>query len=236
MIINDFNYKVILLKYINTKINTNLFVKLFATDKQYKYYLKTKRLNTGDRDNIIKRANKFCKLEGLGKGKYIIYEILEESKYKKYYYLHPLYTIYHGMKQRCYNPNFDNYYNYGGRGITICNEWLDKENGLLNFIKWSENNGYIPNQDLSIDRIDNDKGYSPDNCRWTTRDIQALNRRNVKRNLIGMIDINEYNNLLLCNYHYKGKSYPLGTFLNLEDAEICKDNLLNILEKISFEE
>lgn len=81
-----------------------------------------------------------------------------------------LYGIYSGMKQRCYNPNNQHYKTYGKRGIEICSEWLG-ENGLQNFIFWSLDNGY--NDDLTIDRIDNDKGYSPDNCQWVTRSYNA---------------------------------------------------------------
>lgn len=73
------------------------------------------------------------------------------------------YKILSGMKVRCYNPNNPHYKWYGGRGIKICDEWLGKE-GAIRFIEWAKANGY--RDDLSIDRIDPDKDYSPDNCRW----------------------------------------------------------------------
>ena len=83
-----------------------------------------------------------------------------------------LYEIWTDMKQRCLNPNQKTYKYYGGRGITICEEWLDD---FMNFYDWAMENGY---QDkLTIDRIDVNGKYEPNNCRWVTMETQLRNTR-----------------------------------------------------------
>ena len=79
--------------------------------------------------------------------------------------------IYHNMKTRCTNSNYDKYQYYGGKGIGICEEWMDSYDA---FEEWALSHGYA--DDLTLDRIDVDKDYSPDNCRWVSWKDQANNR------------------------------------------------------------
>ena len=81
-----------------------------------------------------------------------------------------LYSIYRGMLTRCYNVESPQYQRYGKRGISICDEW---KNDFQAFQNWSMAHGYA--EDLTIDRINNDGNYEPDNCRWVTRKIQSNN-------------------------------------------------------------
>lgn len=83
-----------------------------------------------------------------------------------------LYWVYYAMIQRCYMANCKQYFRYGGRGIRVCREWLEDK---TSFYKWAIEQGY--REGLTLDRIDNDKGYSPENCRWVDYKVQGNNTR-----------------------------------------------------------
>lgn len=92
-------------------------------------------------------------------------------------YYHPLYSVWRGMKTRCYNKNAKEYKNWGARGIIVCNEWLNNPKA---FIEWAISNGY--KKGLQIDRPNNNGNYNPSNCRFTTNAENCRNKRNNKLN------------------------------------------------------
>src|SRR5258708_4738298 len=87
---------------------------------------------------------------------------------------HPLYDVWQGMKQRCFNPNHPGYRHWGGRGITVCERWLS-------FANFTADMGERP-EGTSLDRKNNDGDYEPGNCRWATDKVQQTNRRDSWRN------------------------------------------------------
>lgn len=101
------------------------------------------------------------------------------SRPKKHgYSKHKLYNVWRNMIDRCYNNQNNNYDSYGGRGITVCKEW---QNNIASFIEWAKRSGY--RHGLQIDREDNEKGYTPLNCRFVTHTINSRNRRSAKLNI-----------------------------------------------------
>ena len=97
-----------------------------------------------------------------------------DSKKESNYY--NLFGLWSGMKGRCYTSTNQDYHYYGGKGIVVCNEW----HNYTAFKEWSLDNGYEPNKKLQIDRIDGNKNYCPENCRWVTPKENQRNRDIVK--------------------------------------------------------
>lgn len=82
------------------------------------------------------------------------------------------------MKRRCFNPSRRGYENYGGRGITVCDRWVDGEKTKNGFQCFVDDMGVRPSIDYQLDRIDNNKDYCKNNCRWSLRSTQDYNKRN----------------------------------------------------------
>lgn len=121
-----------------------------------------------------------------------------------------IYRVWRSMKSRCYTKTQTMYKYYGARGIKVCDEWLDEENGFINFYNWAMQNGYSEN--LTIDRIDVNGNYEPSNCRWITMKEQANNtRRNVYITYNNETHtLKEWSDLLDLNYKMVFNRYKKG--------------------------
>lgn len=129
-----------------------------------------------------------------------------------------LFGVWKGIIDRCENPNIKEYKNYGGRGITMCEEW---RNSFLSFKNWALNNGYIEGKngklEQSIDRIDVNKGYCPENCRWADSKVQSDNKTN---NKIVIYNGERYSISKFCDaYGITDKSFAYRHFDKGEDAK-----------------
>lgn len=124
---------------------------------------------------------------------------------------HPLYHRYTKMIERCHNPNNQRYEYYGKRGIKVCERWKESFQNFLDDMEPTFQPG------LELDRIDNDKGYYPENCRWTTHSENMLNRNGFK-NSTGYPGIRKQNNRYFGRLQKNKKSYHTKTFDNPKDA------------------
>ena len=130
-----------------------------------------------------------------------------------------LYRIYQKMKDRCLNTKHKQYFDYGGRGIQICEEWLSS---YIKFRDWALTAGYKEKThlEMSIDRIDNDKGYSPSNCQWADRSFQTYKQRMHSNNTSGKTGVTwvKRNSTWMSRIRKQGEEVFLGYFPRLEDA------------------
>ena len=134
-----------------------------------------------------------------------------------------IYGIWKAIKGRVLNPKYKTYKYYGGRGITICDEW---KNDFMSFYNWAMSNGYSGR--LSIDRINNDGNYEPNNCRWTTQTIQSRNTRVYKNNTSGFkgVSYNKRAGSYQTCIHINSKKIHLGYFQTPVEGAIAYNNYI----------
>ena len=143
------------------------------------------------------------------------------------------YNTWNNMIQRCSNPNNKDYIHYGARGIIVCEEWMN----IRNFVDWTE--ATHPNiEGVSLDRIDNDKGYSPENCTWSDKTAQILNQRIRKDNTSGFVGVRWHirDKRWIANIGVNNKLINLGSFPTIEEAVQARDNYIienNLPHKLS---
>lgn len=137
---------------------------------------------------------------------------------------HPLYKTYHSMKNRCKGTGGKGSYKYVEKGIKVCDRWLGDE-GFNNFVK---DMGDKPSSEYSLDRIDNDGDYTPENCRWATPQTQACNQSMQKNNTSGFTGVSYHKrtNKWVAYYYRNKKLHHLGYFPNADSAYQAR--LLNI--------
>jgi len=135
---------------------------------------------------------------------------------------HPIYGSWQAMKQRCYNPKMKAYHNYGGRGITVCDRWLDSFENFL------EDMGERP-AGMTLDRINNDGNYEPSNCKWSVRAEQSYNQRKSSLNKSGKTGVQweSRRKKWKATISFNGVKITLGYFTELQQAiDIRKENEL----------
>ena len=136
---------------------------------------------------------------------------------------HKYYQTWRDMINRCNNPKNEDYKNYGGRGIIVCEEWLD----IKKFIAWAEAT-HPDIEGVSLDRIDNDLGYSPENCRWADRSTQNINKRISKRNTSGFVGVNwsKSKSIWVVNIKHHKVLKHVGRFKTKEEAVLARDQYI----------
>lgn len=138
-------------------------------------------------------------------------------------YNNKFYKTWNAMMSRCTSPNNRDYKYYGARGITVCEEWQD----VKNFVVWAE--ATYPNiEGYTLDRIDNGKGYSPENCTWADKTTQVLNRRIMKNNKSGYVGVIWHirDKKWGANIGVNNKLINIGSFKTKEEAVQARDNYI----------
>lgn len=139
---------------------------------------------------------------------------------------HPLYTTWANMKDRCNNPKAPSYVNYGARGIGYCDQWEHFKNFAIDM-------GMKPSPKHSLERVDNDKGYSPENCVWATQTEQCINRRKFQNNSTGHtgVKLKKSTGRFKAVFDFEGVRYSVGgTFETAEEAAMKRKEVLQLFQ------
>jgi len=139
---------------------------------------------------------------------------------------HPIYGVYHDMLARCTNPKHKRFDCWGGRGIIVCDEWLDKESGFMSFYEWATNNGW--DKKLQLDRRNNNGNYEPSNCRFLTPRMNSMNTRVQSNNTSGYVGVHWYKAYSNWSSSIKihGKNIRLGYFDTRKQAVEARNNYI----------
>ena len=137
---------------------------------------------------------------------------------------HPLYTTWANMLSRCYNSDNPRWADYGGRGISVCPRWHHFEN-------FANDMGLKPDTAMSIERMDNERGYDLDNCKWATQTEQSHNRRMFSSNTSGAVGVVAVTNRVtryLARWDHETVRYTIGRFNSVEEASAAREAFIGL--------
>lgn len=170
----------------------------------------------------------FCTCEKCGKTYERVYKCLSDSKcckscshLKHGHSRDRLYFVWAQMKDRCLNPKSKSYHHYGARGITVFDDWIKS---FESFYNWAVTHGY--KNGLTIDRINNEYGYYPDNCRWCTMEVQNMNKRHLRKSNTGIVGVYKHKDGRKRPFEAYVKQIKLGMFETEEQAAKARENYL----------